>query len=100
LPVNTIGRALRLLDTQQAGLGTWLAVAALLVSGVVVLRLAYERRLRVVVAVAVLGAGALAGAGIVQTTYHAWYNHRCVEHGSDIPECSAPGHSAPGVMHS
>ncbi len=86
--MNTIDYALRLSDTHSA---VWyLALALVVVAATVatiLVRLALVRRLRVASAALVIAVGLVASAGIVHASYDAWYRHRCVYHGSDIPEC-------------
>ena len=87
--MDTIERALRLLETQQAGLATALAIVATALAMVVVLFHALQGRLRPLSALLIVGAAVLVGAGIVNLTYDAWYRHRCIDHQSDISECYA-----------
>jgi len=87
--MHTIERALRLLETETAGLGVFLAAVSVAAAVLIVLGLACLARLRLVPAVLILGAACLVSTGIVEATYHSWYTHRCVDHHSDIPECDA-----------
>ena len=89
--MDTIERALRLLETQQAGLGTALAVVAVAVAVLVVVFRGRQGELRLAPALLIVGAAVLVGAGIVNLTYDAWYRHRCIDHHSDISECYAEG---------
>jgi hypothetical protein len=92
--MGLIDRSLRLLDTQQAGLGVWLAVLLVLAAVVAILlerpttlfgrRPTGGRRVMIV-----LGGGMLAAVSVLHLTYLAWYEHRCVAHSSDIPECAS-----------
>lgn len=87
--MSPIDHAIRLHDTGQAFLGVWLAAAAVVVTAVVIVRLARERGVRLIpVAALVVSAGLLVGAVGVESAYYSWYRHRCVLHGSDIDECS------------
>jgi hypothetical protein len=90
--MGVVERSLRLLETQQAGLGVWLAVLLVLAAFVAVLlgrpetlfgnRLGAAPRVALVLAVGVIGA-----ISVVNISYVAWYRHRCVDHRSDTPEC-------------
>ena len=87
--MDTIDRAARLLDTQTAWLGVFLAGASVAVVVVILILLACVARLRFVPALFIVGAGLLVGTGVIQATYNSWYKHRCVHHHSDIRECDA-----------
>lgn len=94
--MQPIEPALRLLDTQQAHLGVWLAVVPVVAAAVIVAlrrpqqlfrgRLPVIPRLFLILAVGVVAAG-----GMIHVTYDGWYRHRCVHHHSDIPECFSEG---------
>ena len=85
--MHTIDRAVRLLDTQTAGFGVFLAGASVAVAVMILIVLALAARLRFVPALLIVGAGLLVGTGVVEATYYSWYKHRCVDHHSDIREC-------------
>ncbi|HKY77315.1 MAG TPA: hypothetical protein VJS45_14305 [Acidimicrobiia bacterium] len=85
--MNPIEQALRLMDTDQAFLGVGLAALAVVVAVVAAVRRSIEDGFRWIPAVLIMGAGFLAGAVIVETSYYSWYRHRCVLHSSDIDEC-------------
>ena len=91
LQINTIDHALRLLNTEEACLGTGLAVVVVAVAVLIVFTRALEGRIRLMAGVLVISSGLLVGAGIVEATYDAWYTHRCVNHSSDIRECDVRG---------
>ncbi len=97
--MGIVERSLRLLDTQQASWGVWLATLSVVAAFVVALlgrpkslfgtRLRLAQRVLLVLAVGVIGA-----ISVVNISYAAWYRHRCVDHRSDIPECVV-GNTAP-----
>jgi protein-S-isoprenylcysteine O-methyltransferase Ste14 len=89
LHINTIDHALRLLNTEEACLGTGLAAVVVAVAVLIVFSRALEGRIRLMAGVLIISSGLVVGTGIVQVTYHAWYTHRCVHHSSDIRECDA-----------
>lgn len=99
--MGVVERSMRLLETQQAGLGVLLAALLVLAAIVAVLlgrpttlfgkRLGAAPRVSVVLAAGVIGA-----ISVVNISYVAWHRHRCIYHNSDIPECvvatTAPDH--------
>jgi protein-S-isoprenylcysteine O-methyltransferase Ste14 len=87
--MNTIERAFRLLNTETACLGVFVAAVSVAAAVLIVLTLARQARLRLVPALLILGAGCLVATGTVHASYDAWYTHRCVDHHSDIQECDA-----------
>jgi multisubunit Na+/H+ antiporter MnhB subunit len=90
--MGIVERSLRLLETQQAGLGVWLAAVPVLVALVFVAlerpKTLFGAQLRVSHRVVlVLGVGVIGAIVVMNTTYDTWYAHRCIDHRSDIPEC-------------
>lgn len=80
------------MNTSEAFLGVWLAIAAVGAAvGAAVVFARYdcehERRVRWWRASLIVCVGLLVGGATVETTYYSWFRHRCVDHSSDIDEC-------------
>ena len=91
MAMNPIVHAFRLLETQQALWGVMLAAVVVAIAAWIVFRRVLVGSIRWIPALSIVVAGLVAGTAIVEFSYMSWFRHRCVDHHSDIDECSSRG---------